>query len=81
MKSTKAVRAARRPMLRAAGLTPLLLSMAIYNAYAADVTKVGAKGLDGVDATMPYEAGTAGAAAPVSPTSSAATPTRSTAWR
>ena len=32
MKTTTAVRAARRPMSRAAGLTPLLLSMAIYNA-------------------------------------------------
>jgi len=46
----------------AVGLTPLLLSLAVANAYAADVVRTGNAGQHGADATAPLAAGAAGAA-------------------
>lgn len=46
----------------AVGLTPLLLSLAVANAYAADVVRTGNAGQHGADATAPLAAGAAGKA-------------------
>ncbi|KQQ40333.1 hypothetical protein ASF61_06075 [Duganella sp. Leaf126] len=43
-----------------AGLTPLLLSLAVTNAYAADVVRTGTAGRQGADATTPGAAGGVG---------------------